>query len=259
MYTLIITTKGVNTLTENADLKKLETFLTANNKKNLKDYINGYISVGEIKKGADIKTNSLVYYALKKIYPNAQEEREELQRELCLEVVERINRVIPFERMNQKVIKQLMGRKGNVALKPEMMKAAIPRKRRMYQLEEDKGFDLVSQSRFKTWYQTVCIYRDVQKGEDKPYKIAQRYGFIPRKIYEKLNFFEENKHEGRIIPKVSLDQQAVFLENVDMFDLYKEGLTVKEISEQHNIQEHLVNELIVSFEEAENQFNNKES
>ncbi|WP_436962368.1 hypothetical protein [Staphylococcus shinii] len=242
-------------MTETTDLKKVESYLTKNNKKKLKEYINGFISVGEIKKVSEIKNTSLVYYALDKISPNAQEERERIQRQLCMEVVDYINRVVPFERMNQKNVKQLLGRKENVALKPEMMKAAITRKRNMYKLEEDKGFDLVSQSRFQTWYKTVCVYRDVQKGEEKPYQIAKRYGIIPRKIYGKLKFFDEHKEEGRIISTVSLKQQAVFLENVDMFNLYKEGVTVKEISEQYNVDESLVAELMVSFEEVENQFN----
>lgn len=247
--------KGGNTLTETNDSKKLESYLIENNKKKLKEYINGFINVGDIKKGAEIKNTSLVYYALDKISPNAQEEREKIQHQLCMEVVEYINRVIPFERMNQKNIKQLLGRKGNVALKPEMMKAAITRKRNMYKLEEDKGFDLVSQSRFQTWYKTVCVYRDSQKGEDTPYQIAKRYGIIPRKIYDKLKFFEEHKDDGRIISTVSMEQQAVFLENVDMFDLYKDGVTVEEISKQYNVDENLVNELIVSFEEVESKFN----
>lgn len=238
-------------MTEGRDLEKLNNYLTKNNNEKINDFINGYITVGDIKEEADINHKYLVYYALKRIVPDAQEQREQKQIELCFEMVERINQVVPFERMNLKHVKQLLGRREDVELKDEMIKAAITRKRNMYNLEEDKGFDLVSQSRFQTWYKNVRVYRDIQNEEGNPSQIARRYGIIPRKIYEKLNFFEENKNEGRIIPRVSMEQQGVFLENVAIYDAYNEGLTIKEISEQYNIQDYLIKELIISFEEVE--------
>lgn len=238
-------------MTEGRDLEKLNYYLTKNNNEKINDFINGYITVGDIKEEADINHKYLVYYALKRIVPDAQEQREQKQIELCFEMVERINQVVPFERMNLKHVKQLLGRREDVELKDEMIKAAITRKRNMYNLEADKGFDLVSQSRFQTWYKNVRVYRDIQNEEGNPSQIARRYGIIPRKIYEKLNFFEENKNEGRIIPRVSMEQQGVFLENVAMYDAYNEGLTIKEISEQYNIQDYLIKELIISFEEVE--------
>lgn len=238
-------------MTEGRDLEKLNNYLTKNNNEKINDFINGYITVGDIKEEADINHKYLVYYALKRIVPDAQEQREQKQIELCFEMVERINQVVPFERMNLKHVKQLLGRREDVELKDEMIKAAITRKRNMYNLEEDKGFDLVSQSRFQTWYKNVRVYRDIQNEEGNPSQIARRYGIIPRKIYEKLNFFEENKNEGRILPRVSMEQQGVFLENVAIYDAYNEGLTIKEISEQYNIQDYLIKELIISFEEVE--------
>lgn len=244
-------------MTETRDLEKLNNYLTKNDNEKINDFINGYITVGDIKDEADINHKYLVYYALKKIVPDAQEQREKIQLDLCLEMVERINQVIPFERMNLKHVKQLLGRKEDVELKPEMMKAAITRKRNMYKLEEDKGFDLVSQSRFQTWYKNVRVYRDVQNDEGNPSQIARRYGITPRKIYEKLNFFEENKDEGRIISTVSLEQQAVFLENIAMYDAYKEGLTIKDLSEQYNVQAYLIKEIIVSCDEVEDKIAKK--
>lgn len=238
-------------MTETRDLEKLNNYLTKNNNEKINDFINGYITVGDIKKEADINHKYLVYYALKKIVPDAQEQRENKQIELCAEMVERINQVVPFERMNINHVKQLLGRKADVELKPEMMKAAITRKRNMYNLEEDKGFDLVSQSRFQTWYKNVRVYRDYENGEGNPSQIARRYGITPRKIYEKLNFFEEHKDEGRIIASVSLDQQAVFLENIAMYDAYKNGQTVEELSKQYNVQDYLINEVIISCDEVE--------
>lgn len=238
-------------MTEGRDLEKLNNYLTKNNNEKINDFINGYITVGDIKEEADINHKYLVYYALKRIVPDAQEQREQKQIELCFEMVERINQVVPFERMNLKHVKQLLGRREDVELKDEMIKAAITRKRNMYNLEEDKGFDLVSQSRFQTWYKNVRVYRDIQNEEGNPSQIARRYGIIPRKIYEKLNFFEENKNEGRILPRVSMEQQGVFLENVAIYDAYNEGLTIKEISEQYNIQDYLIKEVIISFEEVE--------
>lgn len=238
-------------MTEGRDLEKLNYYLTKNNNEKINNFIDGYITVGDIKEEADINHKYLVYYALKRIVPDAQEQREQKQIELCFEMVERINQVVPFERMNLKHVKQLLGRREDVELKDEMIKAAITRKRNMYNLEADKGFDLVSQSRFQTWYKNVRVYRDIQNEEGNPSQIARRYGIIPRKIYEKLNFFEENKNEGRIIPRVSMEQQGVFLENVAMYDAYNEGLTIKEISEQYNIPDYLIKELIISFEEVE--------
>ena len=244
-------------MTEARDLEKLNNYLTENDNEKLNDFINGYIAVGDIKKEADINHKYLIYYALKKIVPDAQEQREKVQRDLCLEMVERINQVIPFERMNLKHVKQLLGRKEDVELKPDLMKASITRKRNMYNLEEDKGFDLVSQSRFQTWYKNVRVYRDIQNEKGNPSQIARRYGITPRKIYKTLSFFEENKSEGRIISTVSMEQQAVFLENIAMYDAYKEGRTVKEISEQYNVQDYLIEELIISCDEVEDKIAKK--
>lgn len=244
-------------MTEARDLEKINEYLTKNNNEKINDFINGYIAVGDIKNDSGINHKYLVYYAMKKIVPDAQEQREQVQRDLCLEVVERINQVIPFERMNINHVKQLLGRKADVELKPEMMKAAITRKRNMYKLEEDKGFDLVSQSRFQAWYKNVRVYRDMQSENGTPSQIARRYGITPRKIYEKLNFFEENKDEGRIIPTVSMEQQAVFLNNIAMYDEYKDGQSIEQISKQYNVADYLINEIIVTCDEVENKIAEK--
>lgn len=239
-------------MAEEKDLEKVSNYLTKNDNEKINEFIDGYISVGDIAKESGINHTYLVYYAMKKIVPDAKEQREKKQKELCLELVERINQVIPFERMNIKHVKQLLGRKEDVELKPDLMKASITRKRNMYNLNEDKGFDLVSQSRFQTWYKNVRVYRDMQNENGNPSQIAKRYGITPRKIYQKLNFFEENKNEGRIISTVSMDQQAVFLENIAIYDAYKEGQPLEELSEQYNVSDYLIKEIITSCDEVEN-------
>lgn len=244
-------------MTEERDLEKLNKYLTANNNEKINEFINGYISVGDIKEEADINHKYLIYYAMKKIIPDAQEQREQVQKDLCLEIVERINQVIPFERMNMKHVKQLLGRKEDVELTNDFMKASITRKRNIYALEADKGFDLVSQSRFQTWYKNVRVYRDVQNENGNPSQIARRYGITPRKIYQKLNFFEDNKEEGRIIATVSMEQQAVFLTNIAMYDDYKAGRSIEEISAEYNVATELVKEVIISCDEVEDKIAKK--
>ena len=68
-------------MTETRDLEKLNNYLTKNNNEKINDFINGYITVGDIKKEADINHKYLVYYALKKIVPDAQEQRENKQKQ----------------------------------------------------------------------------------------------------------------------------------------------------------------------------------
>lgn len=230
--------------------EKAVDMLSENNYKRYNDFINGYITGTELGAELNIK-RELLYLAFKDIDPLAVKKREENQLKLQEELVEKINRCIPFEAMNI----DLDGLLGQSYMSKQHavseLKGKVRNKLINSGFELDiKGFQFTVQSSINTWYRDYFVKKDLENSNQTPYEVAKKYGIIPRKIYKYVKFFEENKDEDRFIKRVPIEQQHIFVENINIFQEYKNGNSVNEIAKQYNIKEALINEVISSLEIA---------
>lgn len=224
--------------------------LSDNNNKMLNDYINGYSGASELAKEIDVD-RSIVYLAIEDLDNQAVEKRENNYENIISALVERVKRNIPYESMNVD-IHGLMGGNNNFETFPISKQKSLVSRR----IERNKfglsieDFQFVAQGKIDVWYKNYCIYEAYKAGDSKPYQIAKRYGVIPRKIYELIKFFNDNKDTGRFIKSVPMKQQEVFIENAAMFKDFEEGVSINNIVSKYNVKKALVKEVIDSLKKA---------
>lgn len=223
------------------DLEKLKTYLTDDNNEMLNKYIKGYVSAAQITKDIGVMRN--LFYAVD--IPNMVENKEAYEAKVMSELVKRINRVVPFESMRIDK-KCLLSREDISNFSISVQKDKVRKRRNNYDVSFDKGFALVIQSKVTVWYRYYLMNEARKNTNEKPIDIARKYGMAISKIYEVMNFFEENEEEGRFLVGISLKQQDVVLENIKMFEAYQSGIDIKEVSEKWNVEEPLVEEIIES-------------
>lgn len=214
------------------------------------DYVRGYIGATDIAKDIGIE-RTIIYLALEDIDPLATEKREKNQLKLLNDLVEKIERCIPYQSMHINE-EELLGKKGlseedSVEVRKNKLRLKILNSN--HELNK-KAFQFVIQSKIDVWYRDYYIRKELFSKETTAYKVAQKFGIIPRKIYIMAKFFEENKKDDRFIKRVPLEQQKVFVENIKMFEFYKKGFTAEDISKKYNVKLILVKEVIDSLEKA---------
>ncbi|MEX2935987.1 hypothetical protein [Staphylococcus saprophyticus] len=224
--------------------------LSNNNNKMLTDYINGYIGASELADEINVE-RSIIYLAIQDLDDHAVEKREKNYENILSKIVERIKRCIPYESMNVDIRGLMSGNNSFEDFPIQKQKSLVGRRveRNTYGLSIN-GFQFVSQAKIDVWYRNYLIYEAYKLGESKPYQIAKKYGVIPRKIYDLIKYFKENEASGRIIKGVPMDQQEVFIENIAMFNLYEDNVSIKDISDKYNIKEELTQEVIDSLKKA---------
>jgi Mor family transcriptional regulator len=224
--------------------------LADNNNKMLNDYINGYSGASDLAKKIGVD-RSIIYLAIEDLDNQAVEKRENNYENIISALVERIKRNIPYESMNVD-IHGLMGGNNNFETFPiPKQKSLVSRRieRNKFNLSIE-DFQFVSQGKIDVWYKNYCVFEAYKSGENKPYQIAKKYGVIPRKIYDLIKFFNDNKETGRFIKGVPMKQQAVFVENAAMFKDFEDGASINEIATKYDVKKALVKEVIDSLKKA---------
>lgn len=232
------------------DREKAVEFLNANKSEKLNEYIKGYVGASDLAKEIGVD-RSIVYLAFEDIDKDTTKKREQNQYNILLSLVERINRCIPYQSMDIDS-DGLMGKTNQPDnLTDELQKDRVRRKLVKSNFDlKDKGYQFIIQSKIDNWYRDYLVHKEIQSGEETAYKIAKKYGIIPRKIYGLTKFFEDNKETGRFIKRIPIEQQQVFVENIKMFEEYKNGSSVSEIAKKFSINEYLVEEVVDSLNKA---------
>lgn len=235
------------------DREVTKKFLSENNKEKLNDYINGYYTAATLTKEIAVD-RSILYLAIADLDPNATEKRREVKLNILKDLVEQINVCIPYEQMNVD-LEKLMGKDSDFGSKP----IATQKKRisdlryrtSQTQIDFDKDFEFILQKKVNAWYRNYVIHSEIEKGEETPYKIAKKYGVIPRKVYEINSFFDEKTKDADSKKSgVTFEQKQRFLENVKLFEDYEAGTEILELSKKYELSAALVKKIISSIKVA---------
>lgn len=238
------------------DREVTKKFLSENNKEKLNDYINGYCTVATLTKEIAVD-RSILYLAIADLDPNATEKRREVKLNILKDLVEQINVCIPYEQMNLD-LEKLMGKDSDFVSKP----IATQKKRisdlryrtSQTQIDFDKDFEFILQKKVNAWYRNYVIHSEIEKGEETPYKIAKKYGVIPRKVYEINSFFDEKTKDANSKESgITFEQKQRFLENVKIFEDYEAGTKILELSKKYELSEALVEKIVSSIKIAKKQ------
>ncbi len=240
----------------NNDRERAKNFLSENNREKLNDYISGYYTVATLTKEADVD-RSILYLAIADLEPNATETRREVKLNILKDLVEQINVCIPYEQMNVD-LEKLMGKDSDFVSKP----IATQKKRisdlryrtSQTQIDFDKDFEFILQKKVNAWYRNYVIHSEIEMGEETPYKIAKKYGVIPRKVYEINSFFDEKTKDANSKESgITFEQKQRFLENVKIFEDYEAGTKILELSKKYELSEALVEKIVSSIKIAKKQ------
>ena len=237
----------------NNDREKAKNYLSENNRERLNDYINGYYTVATLTKEAGVD-RSILYLAISDLDSNATEKRKEIKFNILKDLVEKINVCIPYEQMDID-LERLMGKDSEFVNKP----IATQKKRisdlryrtSQRQIDFDKDFEFLLQKKVNTWYRNYLIHKEIEQGEVTPYKIAKKYGVVPRKVYELNNFFDKNSQdESTKKNRITFEQKQRFLENVKIFEDYEAGTKIAGLANKYKLSDDLIEKIIVSIEVA---------
>lgn len=235
------------------DREVTKKFLSENNKEKLNDYINGYCTAATLAKEV-VVDRSILYLAISDLDSEATTKRKENKLKTLKELVEMVNLCIPYEQMNLDV-ERLMGKDSDFINKPiatqKKRLSDLRYRKSETQIDFDKDYEFVLQKKINTWYRNYLIHKEIEQGEQTPYKIAKKYGVDPRKVYELNKFFDENSQgEPTKKNRITYEQKQRFLGNVKIFEDYEAGNTVSELASKYTLSDALIEKIIASIEVA---------
>lgn len=238
-------------------IEEMKKFLTKNNRENIDLYINGYYTASEIAE----ETNCLredFYYVAKKIDPQVIEKRENNKQRIYNDIVKQIKNVVPYEYLVFDP-KALFGAYKGEDYKPSRYNKQIIRGFIRYADDSLEDIEFVSQKAIKLWYQYHLIEKEMKNNlEIKPREILGKYN-ISRSTFERIRRHIKTNQDVPYI-KASETQRKLFYRNIKIFESYKErSLDVEELAKKYGIEKYIVNSIIKSFLEIEENICNQEA
>lgn len=212
------------------NLELMLKYLTKDDRKNYKDYIFGYKKAKDIIEETGLPRHTF-YIAVNKIDPNIKEHKNSRKLTALNIVYQQVKRSIPFEYIEFDVEK-LFGRNN------KFDEYSLTKKRNavINKLNANE-FDLkdayfMTMKRMKTWYKRYCIKQDLIKNEETGYKIAKKYQIATSLVF---NIKNELNETTPLLKSIDLKQENIMLQNIEIYEKYKQGSTPRELSEAYNL------------------------
>lgn len=235
-------------------IESLIDYLTKDNRKNIRAFVDGEIDVQFILRETGVKREDFYRSIDSNIIKN-RKDNVMLQRKIISEnIFNMIKENIPYEYMDIDEVK-LFG-KSSKYLKEQKVSV---KKSRITNILREHGI-IISESEFKfmnynlieTMYRKIMVIDSYKLGYSG-YKLAKMFNTYPSIVYKILDDYDET---GRYINNISLFQESVFIRNVELFKKYKNDSSIVELSVQYNIQEEYLEKIInVLIDVEKNQIN----
>lgn len=214
-------------------IESLIDYLTKDNRKNIRAFVDGEIDVQYIIRQTGVKREDFYRVINSRIIKN-RKDNVMLQRKLISEkIFDMIKENIPYEYMNIDEVK-LFG-KSSKYLKE---KKSSVKKSRISNILREHGI-IISESEFKfmnynlmeTVYRKIMVIESYKLGFSG-YKLAKMFNTYPSIVYKILDDYNES---GRYIDNVSLLQESIFKRNLELYEKYKNGTSVIDLSAEYDI------------------------
>ncbi|MCE5003492.1 hypothetical protein KJJ36_14060 [Staphylococcus pseudoxylosus] len=233
---------NIKSLVENKN--KMIKYLTSNNREMLNKYEKGYISVRDAIEDTNLERHYF-YNVAEELDPHVSEKRKNNRMKELKELTKQISLCIPFEYVdiNYNVI---FGERSNIheaeKKNQKVRLTNILTKNKIM----PQNFKWISIDRtLSSWYRTYLISEKILKGDQSYYSISKDFNLNPSKVYDVRDYMRAND-SNKILPSESIEQENQFLQNVKLFEEYKNGASEEELSEKYDIEVKYVHKIIES-------------
>ncbi|HHB0448405.1 MULTISPECIES: hypothetical protein [unclassified Staphylococcus] len=226
-------------------------YLTKDNRAKINEYILGYLNVKDITKETGLD-RYVFYTAIEDINPDIPKIRKENRNKVMQDIERQIKRCIPFENLEFDV-GQIFGKNNKYEAVPQYKQKIRLSNRLRINGFELTDYQFVSKNVLLSWYKRYKTREQLKLGEITGYQIAKKYKLNTATVYGIKREMEENKP---LLHATSESQEAMFLENIDMFGEYQNKKDIKEIANKHNEEEWIVKVVIETMQELEDVIEN---
>lgn len=233
----------------NKKIDQLIITLENDNRNIVNSYINRYFGASDYAKALNISRQKF-YYAIKLVEPNYKEKREKIKQEILKSISRQIKRSVPVEYIDFDEEK-LYGKVSKFHIETKTKKMIYIEKslfRNEYK-EDLQKFTFISLETFNLWYKRYCVIQELLNKEKKVSDIAKMYDMQISRIYPIRKYI--NSHKGKLLPQVSIEQEKVYIENINIYNEFQKGTTISNIKKLYNIDESTINIIIKLVDQAE--------
>lgn len=237
----------MNDLKKNQIRDKIIIYLESNNKEKLKEYEKGYINTKDMLADLNISRQNL-YLALWEEYPHVIENRKRNRSKVFIDLIEEIKNCIPIEYVNFDG-KSYFGKNSLYHSEDlEKQKRRITRNFKSYE-DELENFIFITKKTLYVWFRDYNIIEELKAGEQSITQLSKKYKTPNTNITKLKNNYEEGK---RFKVKAPIDQEKVFMRNIEIFNQYLLGTSIEQLAKDYDISEVICTKIIESLKDVKN-------
>lgn len=233
----------------NKKIDQLVMVLEKDKRNIINSYINRYFGVSDYANALNISRQKF-YYALKLVEPDYKEKREKIKQDILQSISRQIKRCIPVEYLEFDEEK-LYGKTSKYHIETKTKKMMYIKKSlfRSDYKEDLQEFTFISLDTFNLWYKRYCVILELLKNDKKVSEIASMYDMELSRIYPIRKYI--NNHNGKLLPQVSMKQERIYIENINIYNEFLKGTTISNIENNYKIDESIISTIIKLVEQAE--------
>lgn len=236
------------------NLQKAMDYLTANNRENLKRFIEGILDIPHVTRETGV-SNRTVYKVLEIIEPEAVKTRknniEKRRKNEITRIIDAVEQGIPYEYLNYGKA-ELFGYSSKFLTMDDedKIKNRIQNLLRSYNPESTYTF-------YKLDYLTKAVRRiemlqEIEKGKTI-FAVAKEFNIHSPTLYRVQKQYVES---SKYLPEVTTEQNSIIIRNMKIFEDFKNNHTINKISKVYKIDRGLVETIIKVMKDVEIRINN---
>lgn len=235
----------MNSSNKNQIRDKIIMYLERDDKSKLKEFEKGYIDTKEILADLNVPRQNL-YLALWEEYPHVIENRKQHRTNVFKYLIKQIKNCIPIEYVSFDG-KSYFGKNSLYHTEPlDKQKLRITRNFKSYESELE-GFVFITKKTLYVWYRDYKIIEELKSGDKTITQLSKKYKTPNTNITKLKNNYEEGK---RFKVKAPIEQEKVFMRNIQIYGQYVSGKTIDQLSKEYDISEEICNKIIESLDDV---------
>lgn len=236
------------------NLQKAMDYLTANNRENLKRFIEGILDIPHVTRETGV-SNRTVYKVLEIIEPEAVKTRkrnvEKRRKNEITRIINAVEQGVPYEYLEYSKADLFGYRSKFLTMDDEdKIKNRIQNLLRTYDPESVYTF-------YKLDYLTKAVRRiemlqEIEKGKTV-FAVAKEFNIHSPALYRIQKQYVESSN---YLPEVSTEQTSIILRNMKIYEYFKNNHNMNEITKFYKINSVLVETIIKVMKDVEIRINN---